>query len=333
MSIYPPEEVNSDLDHLRLLFKGIRFSQNYQNSLKGCLIEIESRIKWIKLSKRYLKNRTSVAPKPTKKVKRRTYSHPVYMLLANLKRKKASIMPKTKEFTQTELLELQNQYKTHGRNWAAISKEMGKSPVDCYRMFSKHLAKSERFQKKLEWTKEEDQLLQEAVNKHGDGNWLEISNYLDGKSNSQCYHRWMKTIHPDIKRGRWSLEEDAALLLAVKAFGSNWVLVAEQVPHRTDIQCRERYCNILTPEVTKKNWSLNEDVRVVLGTAVHGRNWAKTSRLLSGRTDNHCRRRFKYLAKYSSFLKAVTASFVFGVPIEGIEDVTSSMLQAKDSME
>ena len=59
----------------------------------------------------------------------------------------------------------------------------------------------------------------------------------------------MKTKNPEIRQGKWGLEEDKRLVIGVKIFGSKWAQVAECVKGRTDIQCRERYMNVLTPNI------------------------------------------------------------------------------------
>ena len=35
-----------------------------------------------------------------------------------------------------------------------------------------------------------------------------VSSFLDGRTGSQCMHRYIKSINPSIKRGKWDQEED-----------------------------------------------------------------------------------------------------------------------------
>jgi myb proto-oncogene protein len=60
-------------------------------------------------------------------------------------------------------------------------------------------------------------------------------------------YRWKKTLHPAIRRvGRWTLDEDKRLKVAVKLFGpKKWDKIAQFVPGRTQVQCRER-CSIIS---------------------------------------------------------------------------------------
>ncbi|RXH68553.1 hypothetical protein DVH24_030886 [Malus domestica] len=51
------------------------------------------------------------------------------------------------------------------------------------------------------WTKEEDDLLKQCIEKHGEGNWhqvpLRVGLYRCGKS---CRIRWLNYLKPIIKR-------------------------------------------------------------------------------------------------------------------------------------
>lgn len=135
----------------------------------------------------------------------------------------------------------------------------------------------------LKWTPEEDEMLVEAVKKYGDKNWSSVATMLGGlRSGQQCLHRWQKTLNPDIRRGRWDVKEDNLLAMAVRAYGSgNWRLIQKHVPGRTDVQCRERYVNILDPAVkSTEGWTAAEDAHLlaVIATQTPGR-WAAVAKL------------------------------------------------------
>lgn len=54
--------------------------------------------------------------------------------------------------------------------------------------------------------------------------------------------RWRKSLTPSRQRvGRWSVDEDKRLKISVMLFGpKSWNKIAEFVPGRTQVQCRER---------------------------------------------------------------------------------------------
>jgi len=50
------------------------------------------------------------------------------------------------------------------------------------------------------------------------------------------------------------------LSLAVKSYeNKKWIKIQQHVPGRTDVQCRERWVNILAPEVNQGPWTTEED--------------------------------------------------------------------------
>ena len=53
-------------------------------------------------------------------------------------------------------------------------------------------------------------------------------------------------------QGRWSTEEDAALLEAVEKHGKCWSVVAKDVPGRTGHQCAKRYNYALDSSIRKR---------------------------------------------------------------------------------
>jgi hypothetical protein len=118
----------------------------------------------------------------------------------------------------------------------------------------------------VKWTPEEDEKLTEAVKKFGDKNWQSVATALGGlRSGQQCLHRWQKTLNPNIRRGRWDQSEDNLLTMAIKAYGAgNWRLVQKHVPGRTDVQCRERWVNVLDPSVKSSDgWTAAEEAHLL----------------------------------------------------------------------
>ena len=103
----------------------------------------------------------------------------------------------------------------------------------------------------------------------------------------QCLHRWQKVLNPDLVKGAWTEEEDAAILAAVAAHGpGKWSSIAARLPGRIGKQCRERWHNHLNPEIKRGAWTPVEDALLIEAHATHGNAWALIARALPGRTDN-----------------------------------------------
>jgi hypothetical protein len=104
-------------------------------------------------------------------------------------------------------------------------------------------------------------------------------------------------LNPNIKRGRWTVEEDNRLRLACHAYqNNNWIKIQQHIPGRTDVQCRERWCNIINPELKNDPWTSEEDERLKRAVEQHGvGKWSKIADDLYPRTDNQIWRRWKIL--------------------------------------
>ncbi|KAJ0110327.1 hypothetical protein Patl1_00385 [Pistacia atlantica] len=62
------------------------------------------------------------------------------------------------------------------------------------------------------WTKEEDDLIIELVEKQGMKKWVEIAKQLRDRIGKQCGERWHNHLYPDIKITAWTKEEESTLI-------------------------------------------------------------------------------------------------------------------------
>jgi Myb-like DNA-binding domain len=59
--------------------------------------------------------------------------------------------------------------------------------------------------------------------------------------------RWKRALRPDLKKGRWTAEEDGRLIRLMAQGFASWSKLAKQMPGRSSKQCRERWSNHLDP--------------------------------------------------------------------------------------
>eukprot|EP01040_Poterioochromonas_malhamensis_P019872 gene19872-23589_t len=74
-----------------------------------------------------------------------------------------------------------------------------------------NIAPMKRKVEKAKWSKDEDEKLKQAVALLNGKNWKLIANYLPGKTEVQCLHRWTKVLNPNLTKGPWTAEEDQLL--------------------------------------------------------------------------------------------------------------------------
>nr|QSD99788.1 MYB family transcription factor [Melilotus albus] len=89
--------------------------------------------------------------------------------------------------------------------------------------------------KKGPWTPEEDQKLVEHIQQHGHGSWRALPKLAGlNRCGKSCRLRWTNYLRPDIKRGKFSQEEEQTILHLHSILGNKWSAIATHLPGRTD---------------------------------------------------------------------------------------------------
>nr|GMD31947.1 transcription factor MYB102-like [Ipomoea batatas]GMD36879.1 transcription factor MYB102-like [Ipomoea batatas] len=89
--------------------------------------------------------------------------------------------------------------------------------------------------KKGPWTPEEDLKLIHYIQLHGPGNWRTLpKNAGLERCGKSCRLRWTNYLRPDIKRGRFSFEEEETIIQLHSVLGNKWSAIAARLPGRTD---------------------------------------------------------------------------------------------------
>ncbi|XXG38905.1 hypothetical protein AAC387_Pa01g0004 [Persea americana] len=106
--------------------------------------------------------------------------------------------------------------------------------------------------KKGPWTPEEDQKLLAYIEEHGHGSWRA----LPGKAGLQrcgksCRLRWTNYLRPDIKRGKFSLQEEQTIIQLHALLGNRWSAIATHLPKRTDNEIKNYWNTHLKKRLAK----------------------------------------------------------------------------------
>jgi len=141
------------------------------------------------------------------------------------------------------------------------------------------------------WTKEEDEQLISLAEKYSEKNWKEISKRFVKKNSLQCFSRY-KRIRPGIIKGSWKKEEDQRIIDLVNKHGKAWSKISKVLGTRNGKQIRDRYINVLDPEIRKGKFTEEEDVKLIQLFKQHGPKWATIAKYYPNRTADMIKNRF-----------------------------------------
>ncbi|XP_057510182.1 transcription factor MYB46-like [Actinidia eriantha] len=102
------------------------------------------------------------------------------------------------------------------------------------------------------WSPEEDEKLSRYITTHGYGCWSEVPEKAGlqrcGKS---CRLRWINYLRPDIRRGRFSPEEETLIISLHGSVGNRWAHIASHLPGRTDNEIKNYWNSWIKKKIRK----------------------------------------------------------------------------------
>ena len=159
------------------------------------------------------------------------------------------------------------------------------------------------------WTREEDEMLICLAEKYNEKHWKEISKTFAKKNSLQCFSRY-KRIRPGIIKGSWKKEEDTAIVELVNKYGKSWSKISKMLGTRNGKQIRDRFINVLDPEIKKGKFTDEEDNKLIMLYNQYGPRWASISKYYLNRTADMIKNRF-----HSSIKKKMEDTKEFNVSV------------------
>ncbi|CAN0908340.1 Transcription factor MYB39 [Linum grandiflorum] len=96
--------------------------------------------------------------------------------------------------------------------------------------------------KKGPWTAEEDEKLVDFITNNGHTNWKSLPKLAGlNRCGKSCRLRWTNYLRPDIKRGKFSDDEERLIINLHSVLGNKWSRIATHMPGRTDNEIKNYY--------------------------------------------------------------------------------------------
>ena len=127
------------------------------------------------------------------------------------------------------------------KNWAAVASFIkGRSAIQCnarYKRIQPGLIKGA-------WTPEEDQELLRLYKYYGK-NWSNISKSMPQRTGKQIRDRFLNALDDNLKKDKFSIEEDRKVVKWYKVYGNAWCRIAKKIKGRTGDMVKNRFYSSL----------------------------------------------------------------------------------------
>jgi len=160
---------------------------------------------------------------------------------------------------ETKLLgKLVEQYNQSPPQWNVIAKKFkNRNGFECIRKWQT-LSIHPVIKGKGSWTREEDNILKDKRALYG-RKWAKIATHLPGRQGKQCRERYVNHLDPDLKKGQWTDDEEALLIVLHERHGNRWANIAKDLEGRSDNDIKNHWYSA----INRKFHQFGREVRLV----------------------------------------------------------------------
>ena len=91
------------------------------------------------------------------------------------------------------------------------------------------------------WSKEEDELLKNWIEKVGPKSWTKCAENIPGRTGKQCREHWNNSLNSNIIKGNWSSEEDLLIMVFYQKYNGSWKKMIPIFKSRTENSIKNRF--------------------------------------------------------------------------------------------
>ncbi|RLM70031.1 myb-related protein MYBAS1-like [Panicum miliaceum] len=108
------------------------------------------------------------------------------------------------------------------------------------------------------WTEQEDMQLVCTVRLFGDRRWDFIAQVSGlNRTGKSCRLRWLNYLHPGLKHGRMSPQEERLIIELHARWGNRWSRIARRLPGRTDNEIKNYWRTHMRKKAQERKMSIS----------------------------------------------------------------------------
>lgn len=148
---------------------------------------------------------------------------------------------------------------------------------------------------KIKWSEAEDKKLIKIKQDFPYLIWQQVSQFFENRTKAECMNRYLMVINPNLKKGKWTNEEDEILTNWVVEHGaSNWGKLSNLnlIKGRNCKQIRDRWINVLSLKLKKVVWNEQTERILLEKYLLYGSCWTKISEFIKDSSENIIKNKF-----------------------------------------